>query len=456
MGFSRVFIANRAEVAVRVARTCDRLGITPVFGASTVDAEAPYLKGREVVVLGPGRAADSYLNIERVVQAAAQSGCAAVHPGWGFLAESALFASLCEAHGLRFIGPPAQVIERMGDKIPAKQAMRAAGLPVIPGSEGALSGVEEAEAIAAELGYPVILKAARGGGGRGMRIANAQDELQAAFQEAQAEAQAAFSDGRLYLERLVQAGRHIEVQLLADRYGAVVHLGERDCTVQRKHQKLIEESPSPVLAEEQRQACLQAAVRAAEAIGYVGAGTVEFLLGPDGALSFMEMNTRLQVEHPVSEARCGLDLVEAQLRVAAGERLWIAQDDLQFGGHAIECRINAEDPAQGFAPAPGKITRWRPPSGEGVRVDSHVCEGYEIPPQYDSLLCKIICHGSSREQAVLRMRQALSELVCEGVPTTASMHAAILDSEAFSTHDYDTGRLPGWPPAAGALSVRES
>lgn len=444
--FRRVFIANRGEVAARVARTCDRMGITPVFGVSTVDAEAPWVEGRERVVLGPGRSEGSYLNVERVVQAAVQSGCAALHPGWGFLAESPLLASLCEVHGLRFIGPPAQVIQLMGTKIPAKQQMKQAGLRVIPGSEGVLSGVDEAAAVAEQVGYPVILKAQSGGGGRGMRVAQGPEQLAQAYEEAQAEAQAAFSDGRLYLEKLIGAGRHIEVQLLADRYGQVIHLGERDCTVQRKHQKLIEESPSPVLDAEERQSTLQAAVRATAAIGYVGAGTMEFLLDEQGKLRFMEMNTRLQVEHCVSEQRSGLDLVEAQLRVAAGERLWLTQGDVQLSGHAIECRINAEDPTDGFRPTPGRLTRWDPPSQEGLRIDTHVREGYEVPPQYDSLLCKLISHGEDRAQAIERMLAGLAALGVEGVHTTAAMHQAILGSQAFQRHDYHTGRLPGWPP----------
>lgn len=320
VGFHRLFVANRGEVAARIARTCDRLGVTPVFGVSEADADAPYVEGRESVVLGPARAAFSYLDPVRVVQAAKQARCTAVHPGWGFLAENPRFAALCEQHGLTFVGPPAHVMHLMGKKTPAKDAMRAAGLTLIPGSVGVLADAEEARRVADEVGYPVLLKAESGGGGRGMRVARSADEVASAYQDASAEARAAFGDPRLYLEKLIEGGRHVEIQLLADRYGKAIHLGERDCTVQRNHQKLIEESPSPVLDPEERARTLEAAVRATEAIGYVGAGTMEFLMDEDGTLRFMEMNTRLQVEHCVSEERSGIDLVEEQLRVAAGSR----------------------------------------------------------------------------------------------------------------------------------------
>lgn len=443
--FHRVFIANRGEVAARVARTCERLGITPVFGVSEADRDAAYVQGREHVVLGPGRASESYLDLERVVQAAVQSRCSAVHPGWGFLAENPVFAALCEAHGVTFLGPPAHVMHLMGKKTPAKRAMAAAGLTLIPGSEGILADAAEARAVADAIGYPVLLKAESGGGGRGMRIARSADEVERAFQEAQGEARAAFGDDRVYMEKLIERGRHVEIQVLADRWGNVVHLGERDCTVQRNHQKLIEESPAPVLDADERARALAAAAAATASIGYVGAGTMEFLLDGDGTLRFMEMNTRLQVEHCVSEERSGIDLVEQQLLVAAGHRLAFTQDDIRLEGHAIECRINAEDPFDDFRPAPGVIERWRVPAGEGIRVDTHVTEGYEVPPFYDSLLCKVIASGKDRDEACDRMIAALEELVCEGVPTTVPMHLAILRSEAFRNHHYDTGSIPGWP-----------
>ncbi|HEY8378700.1 MAG TPA: acetyl-CoA carboxylase biotin carboxylase subunit [Nannocystis sp.] len=441
--FRRLLVANRGEVAVRIAKACDRLGITPVFAVSTADQDAAYLRGRETVCVGPARAAQSYLNMQAIVQAARQRECTALHPGWGFLAENPVFAALCEAHGITFIGPPAHVMHLMGKKTPAKEAMRAAGLTLIPGSDGILSGPEEAREVADRIGYPVLLKAESGGGGRGMRIARGPDEIAGAYADAQAEALAAFGDGRLYLERLIEGGRHVEIQLMADRYGNVVHLGERDCTIQRNHQKLIEESPSPVLSAAERERTLAAAVRAAASIGYVGAGTMEFLLDADGVLRFMEMNTRLQVEHCVSEVRSGRDLVVEQIRVAAGHRLSFRQDEVELIGHAIECRINAEDPSQGFRPAPGKIVRWHSPTGEGVRVDTHVESGYEVPPHYDSLLCKVITHGATRDEAADRMIAALGELLCEGVPTTVPLHLQILRSSAFREHRYDTRAIPG-------------
>jgi acetyl-CoA carboxylase biotin carboxylase subunit len=446
--FHRVFVANRGEVAARIARCCDALGITPVFGVSSADAGAPYTRGRETVVLGPSRASESYLDPVRLVQAARQTGCTALHPGWGFLAESPLLASLCEAHGVTFIGPPAHVMHLMGKKTPAKRAMATAGLSLIPGSQGVLQGPEQARAEADRIGYPVLLKAESGGGGRGMRIARGAGQVADAYGDAQAEAGAAFGDARVYMERLVERGRHVEIQVLADRYGNVVHLGERDCTVQRNHQKLIEESPSPVLSEEERQRTLDAAVRAAAGIGYVGAGTMEFLLDEQGVLRFMEMNTRLQVEHTVSEMRSGVDLMAEQLRVAAGHPLRLAQSDIVLEGHAIECRINAEDPSDGFRPAPGRIERWQQPDTEdgSVRVDTHVETGYEVPPFYDSLLCKVITHGVDRDAAIDRMTSALDHLVCEGLPTTVPMHLAVLGSEPFRSHRYYTGDLPGWSP----------
>ena len=443
--FRRLFIANRGEVAARIARTCDALSITPVFGVSEADADAPYVQGRETVLLGPGRASESYLDPQRLVQAAVQSGCTALHPGWGFLAEDPLFVTLAETHGVTFIGPPAHVMHLMGKKTPAKRAMAQAGLTLIPGSDGVLSGVSQARDAVDRVGLPVLLKAESGGGGRGMRIVRQADRLEQAYDEATGEAFACFSDPRVYLEKLIERGRHIEIQILADRYGNVVHLGERDCTVQRNHQKLIEESPAPVLDASERARTLAAAVNAARSIGYVGAGTMEFLLDADGTLRFMEMNTRLQVEHCVSEMCSGIDLVEQQIRVAAGHRLSMGQQDIKLTGHAIECRINAEDPYQAFRPAPGVISRWVAPEGEGIRVDTHVAEGYTVPPFYDSLLCKVITHGHDRAQAIERMIGALEGLICEGVPTTIPMHLAILRSSDFRDNAYDTGGIPGWP-----------
>ncbi|WP_428268772.1 acetyl-CoA carboxylase biotin carboxylase subunit [Haliangium sp.] len=446
--FHRLFIANRGEVAARVGRACASMGITPVFGVSEADRDGPWTSGHETVVLGPARSAQSYLDPVRVVQAARQAGCTALHPGWGFLAENPLLAGLCESHGVTFIGPPAHVMRLMGKKIPAKHAMAAAGVRLIPGSPGVLADVDEARGVADEVGYPVLIKAESGGGGRGMRIARGPEELATAVSEAEREAQAAFGDPRVYLEKLIEGGRHVEIQLMADRYGNAVHLGERDCTVQRNHQKLIEESPAPGLDPEERDRTFAAAVRATQQIGYVGAGTMEFLLDEDGNLRFMEMNTRLQVEHCVSEMRSGIDLVAEQIRVAAGHRLSFTQDDVRLEGHAIECRINAEDPSDEFRPHPGVISRWAVPADEGgdVRVDTHVVSGYEVPPFYDSLLCKVITRGPDRDAACDRMIAALGELVCEGVPTTVPMHRAILGSRAFRENRYDTRVIPGWPP----------
>jgi acetyl-CoA carboxylase biotin carboxylase subunit len=450
--FRRLFVANRGEVAVRIAKACDELGITPVFGVSEADREAPWVQQRESVLLGPARATHSYLDPTRVVQAARQTHCTALHPGWGFLSENPVLAGLCHAHGITFVGPPAHVMHLMGKKTPAKRAMAKAGLNLIPGSDGVLADSDEAQRVADRIGYPVLLKAESGGGGRGMRIARAQDEVASAYADAQAEARAAFGDDRMYMERLVEGGRHIEIQVVGDRWGTVCHLGERDCTVQRNHQKLIEESPSPVLADDERARTLVAAARAAASIGYASAGTMEFLLdladGPPGVLRFMEMNTRLQVEHCVSEVRSGIDLVHEQIRVAAGHPLSFEQRAVALRGHAIECRINAEDPSAAFRPAPGRITKWRVPKAEGIRVDTHVVEGYEVPPHYDSLLCKVIAHGDTREHAIARMIAALHELECEGVPTTVPMHLAILESQDFREHRYDTRTIPGWPQKA--------
>jgi acetyl-CoA carboxylase biotin carboxylase subunit len=443
--FHRLLVANRGEVAVRVARACDALGIVPVFAVSEADRDAPYAKGREIVVLGPARAADSYLDPVRVVQAAVQTRCTALHPGWGFLSENPLLATLCAQHGVTFIGPPPHVTAMMGAKTRAKAAMRAAGIAIIPGSDGVLASLDDAVRVANEIGYPVLFKADNGGGGRGMRVARARGDVEQAFAEARGEARAAFGADRIYCEKLIEGGRHIEIQVLADRYGNAVHFGERDCTVQRHHQKLIEESPSPRLDAELRAATCAAAAHACARIGYVGAGTVEMLLDRDGVLRFMEMNCRLQVEHAVSEERTGKDLVAAQIEIAAGRRLAWAQRDIVPTGWAIECRINAEDPSNNFAPAPGTITAWRAPHADGVRVDTHVEAGYVVPPHYDSLIAKVIARGRDRDDAAARMIAALSAFVIEGVPTTIPMHLAILRSDAFRTDDYDTRAIPGWP-----------
>ena len=451
--FKRLFVANRGEVAARIRRSCEGLDIDPVFGVSEADRDAPWIGPHQSVCLGPARSRDSYLDAKRIVQAARQSGCTALHPGWGFLSENPLLPALCEQHGISFVGPRASVMALMGSKTPAKQAMAKAGLRLIPGSDGILRDLDHARAVAAEIGFPVLLKAESGGGGRGMRIARAEDELQQAFEEATAEARAAFGDPRVYMERLIEGGRHVEIQLLADRYGDVVHLGERDCTVQRNHQKLIEESPAPILDADERARTLEAARRATAAIGYTGAGTMEFLLDADGKLRFMEMNTRLQVEHCVSEMRTGVDLVAQQLWVAAGgalaDREDLPRDDaggVLLEGASIECRINAEDPSQVFRPAPGVLSAWELPEldPKRLRVDTHVEAGYRVPPHYDSLLCKVIAWGETRDRAIESLIGGLEGLKCEGVPTTIPMHLEILRSRAFAEHDYDTRKIPGW------------
>jgi len=436
--FRKLLIANRGELVTRVARTARRLGIEPVVVHSTADAGATYVMDSESVCIGPAAAKDSYLDAEVLVAAARQRHCSAVHPGWGFLAESPLFAALCEQHGLSFVGPTAGVLDLMGRKTPAKRCMAELGLAGVPGSDGVLASPEAALKAAEELGYPVMLKADSGGGGRGMRICRDADELQRFAIEAAREAAAAFSDPNLYLERYIENGRHIEVQVMVDRFGQAVTFGERECSVQRKHQKLIEESPSPALSGAQRVAIEERVARACSKLGYRGAGTVEMLLDSSGTLHFIEMNTRLQVEHPVTEEVCGVDLVELQLRVAAGARLDPGLGKSR-GGHAIECRINAEDPAEDFRPTPGRITRWVLPEGDGIRVDTYMAEGADVPPFYDSLLAKVIAWGEDRATALGRMKEALTAFQIEGVKTTIPFHLEVLADEAFVSGDYHTG-----------------
>lgn len=450
--FRKLLIANRGEVAARVARACKGLGISSVALASEADRDCSWLReADEVVPLGKGPPKDSYLQRERIVQAAVQTGATAVHPGWGFLAEDPLFAALCAQHGLSFIGPPPEVMERMGLKSPAKAAMAAAGLNPIPGSNGLLADVEEAVRCAERIGYPVLAKADSGGGGRGMRLCHDEAGLREGFQAAAAEAEAAFGSGAMYLERYLAGGRHIEVQVLADAFGHAVHLFERDCSVQRNHQKLIEESPSPALDENARRELGQRAAEATAAIGYVGAGTIEFLMAEDGSLYFMEMNTRLQVEHPVTEMVTGVDLVAAQIRVAANERLSLRSEDVELDGHALECRINAEDPTQNFRPTPGTLERFEFATDQGpgtVRIDTHLAQGDRIPPNYDSLLAKVIVHAPTRDEAIDTMLATLRHSRIEGVSTTIPLHLTVLDHPDFRAGNYDTRAIPGWPPAS--------
>jgi acetyl-CoA carboxylase, biotin carboxylase subunit len=438
--FNRVLVANRGEIAVRVIRALHELDIEAVAVYSSADESALHVKlADRAVRIGPAPAAQSYLNVASVVAAATTTGCEAVHPGYGFLSENPAFVAACEDNDLVFVGPPADVMARMGDKVEAKREMAHAGVPLVPGSEGAVSP-DEARALAGEIGYPVLLKASAGGGGKGMRIVESDGELEGEFQTAAAEAQAAFGDSSLYVEKLVRPARHVEIQVLADAHGNVLTLGERECSIQRRHQKLIEESPSPALSPETREAMEGAVERAAEAIGYRNAGTFEFLLGPDQSFYFIELNARLQVEHPVSELVTGIDLVREQLRVAAGDELELS-GRAPRRGHAIEIRINAEDPSRDFAPSPGLITAFRPPLGPGVRLDTFVTEGYTVPPFYDSLLAKLVVLDENRPAAIARASRALGELVVQGIPTTREAAMEILRTEEFSSGRYSTSFL---------------
>jgi acetyl-CoA carboxylase biotin carboxylase subunit len=438
--FSRVLVANRGEVAVRVVRALHELGIEAVAVYSTADRDSLHVRlADRAVCIGPPPAVESYLKIPNVVAAGETTGCQAVHPGWGFLAESPAFVRACEENDLVFVGPDAEVMARMGDKTHAKAAVREAGIPLVPGTEGAVDAVE-ARRVADEVGYPILLKASAGGGGKGMRLVRGPDELDDAFGAAAAEAQAAFGDPSLYVEKAVSQARHVEIQVLADDHGDVLTLGERECSIQRRHQKLIEESPSPALDPELREAMEAAAERAARTIGYRNAGTFEFLVGPDRSFYFIELNCRLQVEHPVTELLTGIDLVREQLRIAAGEPLRAA-GRVPRRGHAIEVRINAEDPSRGFTPAPGRIERFRPPLGPFDRVDTYVEDGTVVPPHYDSLLAKLIVWDADRPGAIARMLRALGELEVRGVPTTREAAIDILRSEEFQTGRYSTAFL---------------
>jgi len=427
----RVLIANRGEAAVRLVRACHDLGAEAVAVYSTADSDGLWVgMADRAVCIGPHAAADSYLRVPNLIAAAETTGCDAVHPGWGFLAENAGFVRACEDNDLVFVGPPAEAIELMGDKSRAKQTMAGAGVPLVPGSQERLSGAAEAAQLAGQVGYPVLLKASAGGGGRGMRMVAGPDQIEEAYRMASAEAESAFGDGSMYLEKAIVEPRHVEMQVLADAEGGVLVLGERDCSVQRRHQKLIEEGPSPALDEATRAAMAEAAGRACKACDYVNAGTVEFLVDRDGGFSFIEMNTRLQVEHPVSELLTGIDIAVWQLRIAGGERL-PATGLAALVGHAIEFRINCEDPRRGFMPAAGTVSRFRPPLGAGVRVDTHAYEGYRVPPFYDSLLAKVIVHARTRAEAIERMKRALAETIVEGVKTTIPFQLKVLADPAF-------------------------
>jgi acetyl-CoA carboxylase biotin carboxylase subunit len=436
--FTKILIANRGEIALRILRTCREMGIRSVVAHSTADAGSlPVRLADESICIGPEDSSQSYLNIPRLIAAAEVTDAEAIHPGYGFLAENATFAEICRACNIRFIGPSPEVIRLLGDKVRARELARKADVPLLPGSDGAVRDETDAGVVAEALGYPVLLKASLGGGGRGIRIVWDADSLAAAVRTCQSEAAAAFGSSEIYLEKYVEGARHVEVQVLADGRGHTIHLGERDCSIQRRHQKLLEESPCPIMTSAVRGELTAAALRLCRAAGFESAGTVEFLLDRSGRFYFLEVNTRIQVEHPVTEMVTGVDLVRAQILIAAGEPLGLRQEDVLFQGHAIECRVTAEDPVS-FTPSPGRVTAYIAPGGPGVRVDSHCFTGYTVPPHYDSLVAKVITHGADRAEAVARMRRAVAEFVVEGIKTSLPLHARLLADPRFTAGDYST------------------
>lgn len=435
--FKKILIANRGEIALRIIRTCKEMGIKTVAVYSTADRDSLHVRfADEAVCIGPPPSKDSYLNIPNIISAAEVTNADAIHPGYGFLSENARFSSICSQYGIKFIGATAEQIEQMGDKASAKETMRKAGVPIIPGSDGLLKDVSEGIKIASEIGYPIILKATAGGGGRGMRIVWKDEDFQGAWDSARQEAGAAFGNDGIYLEKYVEDPRHIEIQIVGDQYGTVCHLSERDCSIQRRHQKLVEESPSPFITPELRQKMGEAAIKGAKAVNYEGAGTIEFLVDKHRNFYFMEMNTRIQVEHPVTEEVINYDLIKEQIRVAAG--IPISGKNYEPELHAIECRINAEDPFNNFRPSPGKITNFHTPGGHGVRVDTHAYTGYVIPPNYDSLIAKVICSAQTREEAISTMERALSEFIVEGLKTTIPLHLRLLKDPNFRAGNFTT------------------
>lgn len=445
--FDKILIANRGEIAVRIIRACREMGIKTVAVYSEADRESLHtLLADEAICIGPAPSNQSYLNMERILTATVAMKADAIHPGFGFLSENARFAELCEKCNIAFIGPSAEIINKMGNKSEARKTMMEAGVPVVPGSKEPVYAVEEARAMADEIGYPVMIKASSGGGGKGMRISYSHEDFEANFQNAQMESIKGFSDDTMYIEKYIEKPRHIEFQIMADKMGNVVHLGERDCSIQRRHQKVLEESPSAAISEELRCKMGETAVRAARAVGYENAGTIEFLLDKNKNFYFMEMNTRIQVEHPVTEMVTGLDLIKEQIRVAAGEALSVSQEDVNIQGHAIECRINAENPSKNFMPCPGRITNVHVPGGKGVRIDSHIYVDYMVPANYDSMLLKLIVHDKDRESAIAKMRSALGELVIEGIETNLDFQYEILSHEAYQEGDTDTHFIPTYFP----------
>jgi acetyl-CoA carboxylase biotin carboxylase subunit len=438
--FSKILIANRGEIALRIIRACRELGVQTCVVYSTADKDAAYLKlADQAICIGDAPPAESYLNIPRIISAAEIADVQAIHPGYGFLAENDHFADICRSCRIEFIGPPVKAMAAVGDKVECKKLAKRAKVPTVPGSDGAVDDEKVALRIAQEIGYPVIIKAAAGGGGRGMRVAHNDVSLRAGFKQAQAEAENAFKDSTVYIEKYVEFGRHVEVQILVDNHGNAVHLWERDCSMQRRHQKLVEESPSPVLKQSVREKLCESAVRLVKAAGYTNAGTVEFLVDKDQHFYILEVNARIQVEHPVTEEVTGIDLIKEQIRIASGEPLEFKQKDIQQSGHAIECRINAEDPARNFAPSPGTIQEFRTPGGPGVRLDTHAYAGYRIPPNYDSMIGKLIVHRPTRAEAIASMKRALSEFHIAPIKTTIPLHLQIMDNEYFKSGDVDTG-----------------
>lgn len=437
--FKKILIANRGEIALRIIRACREMGVPTVAVYSEPDRESLHVRfADEEVCIGPAPPAQSYLDAKRIIAAAEVTGADAIHPGYGFLAENAEFAEILRECGISFIGPDPATIRQMGNKAEARRAMQESGVPIVPGSDGPVADATAGARVAAEIGYPVIVKASAGGGGRGMRICRAETELKGCMVAAQEEALAAFGDGSVYIEKYLEHPRHVEIQILGDIHGEIIHLGERDCTIQRRHQKLIEESPSPGISADTRQKMETAALRAAEAAHYHSAGTVEFLVDSTGEFYFMEMNTRIQVEHPVTEEQTDIDLVKRQILIAAGEPLGLTQSEVTFSGHTMEVRINAEDPAHGFRPCPGLIQSFHVPGGHGVRVDTHAYARYTIPPYYDSLLAKLIVHGKNRDEALVKMLRALDEFIIEGVETTISFHRSVLMTPEFRSGRFDT------------------
>ncbi|MCI9503080.1 MAG: acetyl-CoA carboxylase biotin carboxylase subunit [Hungatella sp.] len=448
--FTKILVANRGEIAVRIIRACREMGIKTVAVYSEADRESLHtLLADEAICIGPAASSESYLNMERIISATVAVKAEAIHPGFGFLSENARFAELCQKCNITFIGPSPELIHKMGNKSEARKTMMEAGIPVVPGSKEPVRKVEEAKAMAEEIGYPVMIKASSGGGGKGMRISWGPEDFEANFQNAQMESVKGFSDDTMYLERYIEKPRHIEFQIMADKFGHVVHLGERDCSIQRRHQKVLEESPSIAISNELRKKMGEAAVKAARTVRYENAGTIEFLLDKNKNFYFMEMNTRIQVEHPVTEMVTGLDLIIEQIRIAAGEPLSVTQDQVKIQGHAIECRINAENPERHFMPCPGLITNVHIPGGNGVRVDSHIYSDYKVPPNYDSMLLKLIVRGKDRKSAIAKMRSALGELVIEGIETNLDFQYEIMNHQAFLQGDTDTHFIPTYFPEYG-------